>query len=176
VVSGTSRTLATASGKGVAGVAPYGEAASSTTMTERSKPLTRSETEIRDRARENPKNSEVDDMGEEEQKCGCGDNCGCGSSACGCGEADCSCGSGCGGDSCCPEDSMPKMMLGLANQAWAELMKEKMRKHYEAARGKRMDAMAKVSVDACLAYWDGKLQQKGQFEEFAKKLQDAMGS
>lgn len=70
---------------------------------------------------------------------------------------------------------MPKMMMALSNQAWAELMREKMKKHLDAANGKKMDATAKVAADACIAFWDGKMQQKEQFEEFERKLKEAMG-
>ena len=123
-------------------------------------------------------------MSEEENKCGCGDGCGseeksgsCGSD-CGCEEGKCSCESGscCEDSSCGSESQMPKMMLGIANQAYAELLRDKMKKHYEAAIGKKLDAAAKVAVDANIALWDGKMQQKEQFQDFEKKLSDALNS
>jgi hypothetical protein len=114
-------------------------------------------------------------MSEDEmKKCGCGGDCGC-ESGCGCEDNSCGCGSECG-DSCGSEDQMPKMMMAISNQAWAELLKDKMKKHLEAVQGKKLDAMAKVSVDACIAYWDGKMQQKDGFEDFAEKLKNAMNS
>ena len=66
------------------------------------------------------------------------------------------------------------MIMGLANEAWTELMKEKMKHAYEKATGDKMNKIAQVGVDACLAYWNNEMKDKAAFAEFEEKLKKAM--
>lgn len=96
----------------------------------------------------------------------CGESCG---SGCG---SDCSCG---GNESCCGEEtSKSEMFMELANEAWAELMKEKMKAVYEKSMGDKMNKVAAVSVEACMAYWMQKMKSEASCAEFEEKLRKAM--
>lgn len=84
------------------------------------------------------------------------------------------CDSGCGKDSCCEDESKGKMFMGLANEAWSELMKEKMKAAYQKAIGDKMDRAAAISVEACMAYWKHKMTSEAACAEFEEKLMKAM--
>ena len=100
---------------------------------------------------------------DEEKCCETGNEC-CEDSKCGCG-SECSCDSG---------SSKAGMIMGLANEAWAELMKEKMKAAFEKIKGDKMDKVAQIGVEACMAYWGNKMKDKASFEEFEEKLNKAM--
>ena len=82
-------------------------------------------------------------MGEECES----EKCGCSSSECGCGQEQCKCPS----DSCC-EDSHDKldMFMYLVHSAKMELIKEKMKKKIEAVKGKQLDQVAELFVNAMM--------------------------
>lgn len=88
----------------------------------------------------------------------------------------CNCAScGCSENSCCDEESSKgKMFMDMANDAWSELMKEKMKSAYEKAMGDKMNKAAAVSVEACMAYWGQKMKNEASFAEFEEKLKRAM--
>ena len=46
-----------------------------------------------------------------------------------------------------------KDMMSLAEQAWSELLKEKMKKLWQEKTGAKLDKIAQISVDGCGAYW-----------------------
>lgn len=71
---------------------------------------------------------------------------------------------------CC---EMSAMLMKLADEAWGELMKEKMKKAIEKERGEKMNKVAAVSVQASLAYWEHKMQGKAQCHEFSENLKKA---
>ena len=95
----------------------------------------------------------------------CEENC---KSGCGC-ENSCSCES-------CGEESVShsKMMMDLANDAWEELMMEKMKSSYEKAVGDKMNKAAQVCVEACIAYWGQKMKGEASWAEFEEKLRKSM--
>ncbi|MBI1935580.1 hypothetical protein HYS31_04005 [Candidatus Woesearchaeota archaeon] len=99
-----------------------------------------------------------------------GEEC-CGDGCCESGK-----GSGCCEESCCCEESMSKgkYMMGLADRAWEELMKEKMKVAFEKAKGEKMERVAQMSVEACMAYWSNKMKEEGAWAEFEEKLRNAM--
>ena len=80
----------------------------------------------------------------------------------------------CSEKSCCEDDSKGKMMMEIANEAWTELMKDKMKAAYEKAKGDKMDKVAHISVEACMAYWANKMKSQAAWEEFEEKLKNAM--
>ena len=97
----------------------------------------------------------------------------CEESKCCSGESSC-CESSCN-DSCCESEmSKGKMILGLANEAWSELMKEKMKAAYEKTIGEKMNKAAHVGVEACIAYWAQKMKSEAAWAEFEEKLSKAM--
>jgi hypothetical protein len=65
-------------------------------------------------------------------------------------------------------------MMKLANEAWGELLKEKMKKVYDKKNGEHMNKLAEVLVDTCTAYWHGKMQEKAKCAEFTEKIKQAM--
>ena len=77
-------------------------------------------------------------------------------------------------ESCGDEKSHSDMIMQLANEAWAELMKEKMKSAYEEAVGDRMNKVAKIGVEACMGYWQNKMRSEAASAEFEEKLAKAM--
>ena len=93
----------------------------------------------------------------------CEENCcSSGKESCGC---ECSCGE---------KNNVSKMILKLANDAWSELMKEKMKAAYEKETGDKMSKAAHVGVEASIAFWSGKMKEHASFAEFEEKLRKAM--
>ena len=80
----------------------------------------------------------------------------------------------CCSESCGEEKSHSAMILEFANDAWAELMKEKMKAAYEEAVGEKMSKVAKIGVEACMAYWQNKMRSEAASAEFEEKLAKAM--
>ena len=66
------------------------------------------------------------------------------------------------------------MIIGLANAAWTELIKEKMKKAYEKSMGAKMDKIAALGVEANMEFWMGKMQEKAKWAEFEEKINKAM--
>ena len=89
-----------------------------------------------------------------------------------CCEAKECCSESCNESSC--EESKGDMMMNIANEAWEELMKEKMKSAYEKSIGDKMNRTAMVAVEACIAYWGNKMKEKAACAEFEEKLKKAM--
>ena len=70
--------------------------------------------------------------------------------------------------------SKGKMMMHIANEAWEELMKEKMKAALEKVKGAQMDKAAQVAVEATMAYWAGKKREEASYSEYEDKLHKAM--
>ncbi len=98
-----------------------------------------------------------EDCCEESCKSGCGSDCSCGNEGC-----------------CKEEMSKGEMFMDMANEAWHELMKEKMKHAYEKAIGEKMSKAAAVSVEACMAYWSQKMKNEASCAEFEDKIRKAM--
>ena len=97
-----------------------------------------------------------------------GENC-CDESCCEGKSDSCCC------NECCGEGmDMGKMMMQLANEAWSELMKEKMKAAYQKSIGNKMDKIAAVGVEACIGYWNSKAKEKASCAEFEEKLRKVM--
>jgi hypothetical protein len=88
-----------------------------------------------------------------------------GEEKCGSGSSDCGQSSGC---------EMTDMFMKLGNQAWEELMVEKMKKQWEALRGQNMDKMAQAGVEASMAYWQHKMEGKMKCHESKEKIKQSM--
>jgi hypothetical protein len=68
---------------------------------------------------------------------------------------------------------MTDQMMVLANEAWAELVKEKMKKRFEEVSGEKMNKIALASVEASMAYWQHKMKGKQGCMEHTQKMQQA---
>lgn len=89
----------------------------------------------------------------------------------------------CHKNSCCQEDtcsiahhddhdhgSFSHQLFELADEAWMELLKEKIKEQIEQSSGKHMDKLAKIVSDANHARWQGKTAGYRNNEEFHDKL------
>ena len=103
-------------------------------------------------------------MGEECESEGCG----CSSGGCGCGQEQCDCSS----DNCC-EKGYDKidMFMYLVHSAKMELVKEKMKKRLEAVKGKKLDQVAELFVEAVMEEWKGKAESEKRKEELREKFE-----
>lgn len=72
-------------------------------------------------------------------------------------------------DDCC---DFPDQLLEVADEAWMELLKEKIKKQIEATSGKKLDELAKLVNEANHSLWHGLFAEKRGTEEYKKKLND----
>jgi len=104
----------------------------------------------------------------------------CGDNLCNkCGSANCHCNECCGqssGTGFKSECDMTAHLFDLANQAWEELLKEKIKKVYEKKLGEHLNKTAQVAADGCADYWQSKIQEKTKCKEFQEKVKEAMTS
>lgn len=111
-------------------------------------------------------------------QCKKGSGCGCCSSCeCGCQKSQCGCKSSCGcGSSCCSKDDCckPEKFLELADQAWKEVLKEKIKKHIEA-NSKNLDELAAIISEANHERWSRKMDGKQCGCCFEEKLENFFG-
>ncbi|HLC59832.1 MAG TPA: hypothetical protein VJJ52_00205 [Candidatus Nanoarchaeia archaeon] len=96
--------------------------------------------------------------------------CESGSGGCCSNEAEGKC--GCSGESNCCEKSYDKMgmMMWLAHSAKMELIKEKMKKKLEAAKGKKLDQVAELFVDAMMEKYKDEAESEKKKEELQQKF------
>lgn len=71
---------------------------------------------------------------------------------------------------------MTDMMMCLANDAWADLMKEKMKAELEKARGAKMNKVAAAAVQASITYWEHKMAGKMKCHEAKESMKQAFMS
>lgn len=87
------------------------------------------------------------------------------------------------GEECCEHDrpDMSEMMMSMTNDAWAELMVDKMKKVFEELKGQTMDKAARVCAEYSIAVWAERMKTKDMTKEpspeeaeaFKKKLEEA---
>lgn len=77
--------------------------------------------------------------------------------------------------SCCCQEEHPghysDELLALADEAWFEVLKEKIKEQIEKTSGKNLDAMAKLVSEANHERWKGKMAETTARSEFDAKLQ-----
>lgn len=102
----------------------------------------------------------------EEGKCGCG--CGC-SSSCGCG---CQSGGKCGckGKNTCYSDQL----LALADEAWEELLKDKIKAEILKKSDKNLTELAQAVTEANHIRWKALMTEKSNDDNFKDRLQDIL--
>lgn len=66
------------------------------------------------------------------------------------------------------------MLMGFSDDAWEELMREKIKAAMEKKKGAKMEKVAGLIVDAASDLWEGKMQEKEKWAEFEEKLNKAM--
>jgi len=62
------------------------------------------------------------------------------------------------------------MMMWLAHSAKMELIKEKMKKKLEAAKGKKLDQVAELFVDAMMEKYKDEAESEKKKEELQQKF------
>ncbi|HEU5047363.1 MAG TPA: hypothetical protein VFT64_05900 [Rickettsiales bacterium] len=91
----------------------------------------------------------------------------------------------CTNENTCSTENNPKSnenctiaedILCLAKSAKHELLKEKMKKSFEAKIGKKLDKVAEVAVDAVLACLQQKMAAKQACEQYREDLMAAFKS
>ena len=96
-----------------------------------------------------------------EEKC-----CSAEGKSCCCSEKGCDCGG--------EHSEHATMIMQLANEAWTELLKEKMKSAFEKALGDKLNKVAQVGVEASTGYWQNKMKVGIACAEFEEKLKKAM--
>ena len=92
---------------------------------------------------------------------------------CGCGQANCDCGSQCSGGSCgsgCGEMDYLRMIVYLAKEAKAEMIKDKIKTRLEKTHGKKLDKIADIAVEALQAKCEMGNERQKKMEELNAKL------
>jgi len=83
----------------------------------------------------------------------------------------CCCGEGC----CCQkhqEKDFAAELLDLADEAWMEVLKEKIKEQIIKNNGDHLDALAKLVSETNNARWKNKIGKKNSCHEFKAKLDD----
>jgi hypothetical protein len=75
---------------------------------------------------------------------------------------------------CCEEQDMNSMLMDIGDEAWMELMKEKMKKHLEKTNGANMDKIAQIAVEIGTEMWKNKMMQEQKEKENEDKMMKAM--
>ncbi len=105
-------------------------------------------------------------------KCGCG----CGCSSCSCSEHGCNC--SCHGENSCHhhghEDKYSHQLLELADKAWMEILKEKIKAEILVQSGDRLTELAKLIAGTNHKRWAAKMHAKKSCAEFESQLHAAM--
>jgi len=71
------------------------------------------------------------------------------------------------GDECC---NIHEILLDLADEAWYEAVKDRIRKEIESNCGDRLDELAKIVSDANRQRWQQKVESKVKCEEYKGKV------
>lgn len=78
-------------------------------------------------------------------------------------------------DDCCSD--MPEKLLHLADEAWMEVLKDKIKKEIIATDGgKKIDEIAKLVVETNCAKWQNMIAGRKQCEEYSDNLKKIMTS
>ncbi len=76
-----------------------------------------------------------------------------------------------GGSDCC---DMPEKLLCLADEAWREALKEKMKEHILKNSSEHLDKIASVVTEANHKRWAHKIQGKQHCNEYGESLRETM--
>ncbi|MDO8660589.1 MAG: hypothetical protein Q7K43_01750 [Candidatus Woesearchaeota archaeon] len=68
------------------------------------------------------------------------------------------------------DDGMTQAVLSVANEAWAEVLKEKMKKEYEKTMSAEMQALAEVGAKSFIGLMQGKTSAKADLKAHVDKM------
>ncbi len=80
----------------------------------------------------------------------------------------------CCSSECCGGGDMADGLMKLADEAWGELLKEKIKKQYEKAAGPKMDKLAAVLAEGAIEYWKAKMEGTAKCAEFKEKIMQVL--
>jgi hypothetical protein len=93
------------------------------------------------------------------------------SNACDATNADCSEPKAAASAECC---DMPEKLLCLADEAWREVLKEKIKAEIEKTSGAKLGALAKLAAETNHRRWSHLIQGKQKCDEFKQQIKDLM--
>ncbi len=67
-----------------------------------------------------------------------------------------------------------RYMETLANKAWEELFKEKVKTHYEASIGQKMNEQAKIVAERAISEWQCKMEIRENKKKYEQELFGSM--
>lgn len=77
-----------------------------------------------------------------------------------------------GADSeCC---NMPEKLLCLADEAWKEVVKDKIKQEIEKTAGAKLDALAKLVAEGNHKKWSYLIEGKQQCDQFKDQVKEAL--
>jgi len=76
-------------------------------------------------------------------------------------------------DECC---DMPEKLLCLADEAWYEVLKEKMKDDIRKSCGDQMEKIAKLVNETDKAKWECKMKAKSKCDEYKQNLKNLFES
>jgi DNA-binding ferritin-like protein (Dps family) len=68
--------------------------------------------------------------------------------------------------------SFADQLIHVADEAWMDLLKEKMKKQIEAQTGKHMDELAKIVTEENEKRWKNKMTDKNFCDEYRDKINE----
>ena len=98
-------------------------------------------------------------------KSGCGCGCSCGST-CGCNCHQCGCS--------CHHGKFSEELFNIADQAWMEIVKEKIKAEILSVSGDQLTQLAKLVSSANHKRWKDKMDSKKYLEHFEQDLKNIM--
>ncbi len=76
-------------------------------------------------------------------------------------------------EECC---DLPEKLIGLADEAWFEVLKDKVKKEIESSCGETLDKLAQVVAQANSDRWAHKIQGKVKCDEFKSNVKELLVS
>ena len=73
------------------------------------------------------------------------------------------------GDECC---DLPEKLIALADEAWYEVVKAKLKKEIESSCGDKLDKLAKIVAETNNKRWAHKIEGKVTCEEYKNSIKD----
>lgn len=74
---------------------------------------------------------------------------------------------------CC---DAPEKLLCLADEAWRELLKDKIKQEIEKAAGPKLNSLAKLVAETNHRRWSHLIQGKQKCDEFKQQVKEALTS
>lgn len=74
---------------------------------------------------------------------------------------------------CC---DIPEKLLCLADDAWTEVVKEKIKREIEKAAGPKLDSLAKLVAETNHRRWSHLIEGKQKCDEYKQQVKEALTS